>query len=40
MEGDRLGTDWGVTMEAEEIGSITSKVSEVRGTWEGGTCGV
>ena len=40
MEGGRLAIDWGVTMEAEEIGSITSKESEVRGTWEGGICGV
>ena len=40
MEGDRLGTDWGVTMGAKERGSITSKGSEVRGTWEGGICGV
>ena len=33
MEGDRLGTDGGVTMGVGEIGRITSSVSELIGAW-------
>ena len=33
MVGDRLGTDCGVTMGAEERGRTTSSVSEVIGAW-------